>query len=257
MLTLMIAMALLLCLGVGAVAEMSDVIPPPGTELPPEGELPPEEPPLPLQGIIIGIDAGHQDKANLKLEPIMPGSREKKMKCSYGTRGRYTRVPEYVLTLKIAKQLRDELVLRGATVFMTREKSNVNIPNSKRAKDFNKQNVDLAIHLHCDGGPSSLHGATMYIPSASCVPKSVRKQSEAAGKAIIKAMVKATGAKNRGVRKTGGFTTLNYAKVPALLFEMGFLSNRAEEKKLTTAKYQKKIVMGIANGMEKYFKSIQ
>ena len=209
-----------------------------------------------LNGKIIGVNAGHQKYANNKKEPIAPGSKKKKAKCTYGTGGKKTKANEYNVNLQIALKLRDTLVARGAIVVMSRESNNVNISNATRAKRFNAANADMAIHLHCDSAGSGVRGARIYAPS-KYVKKSIRKESYKAAKLVLKHMRQRTGAKSRGAHKSAGFTSLNYAKQPTMLFEMGYLSNAKEEKKLVSSAYQQKIAEGIADGMERYFDSLQ
>ena len=62
---------------------------------------------------VIVIDPGHQKKANLKLEPIGPGAKQKKYKVSGGATGVYTRQTEYTLNLKVAKLLQRKLIEKG------------------------------------------------------------------------------------------------------------------------------------------------
>lgn len=71
-------------------------------------------------------------------------------------------------------------------------------------------------------------------------------------KKILDNMAKQTGAKNRGVTKTDSMSGINWAKVPTTIIEMGFLSNPGEDEKLKTQEYQKKIVTGIANGIDEF-----
>ena len=56
----------------------------------------------------IGIDAGHQKSGNYSKEPIGPGSSDKKYKVTGGTSGKYSGLPEYRLTLQVAKKLKKE-----------------------------------------------------------------------------------------------------------------------------------------------------
>jgi len=57
-------------------------------------------------------------------------------------------------------------------------------------------------------------------------------------------LVKRTKSYNRGV-KQANFYVLRGAYMPAVLIEMGFISNKAEEKDLNSATYQKKLINSI------------
>ena len=70
----------------------------------------------------------------------------------------------------------------------------------------------------------------------------------------MKGIVKKTGAKNLGVEKTDTMSGINWAQVPVTIVEMGFLTNKKEDKLLLTKSYQKKIVNGIVNGLEEFLK---
>ena len=55
-----------------------------------------------------------------------------------------------------------------------------------------------------------------------------------------------------GVRE-GPFWVLVGAQMPAVLVEVGFISNSTEAKRLVNQTYQKHLSMGIADGIERYF----
>jgi len=59
---------------------------------------------------------------------------------------------------------------------------------------------------------------------------------------------------NRSIKK-GAFQVLRESVVPAVLCEVGFLTNSKERKLLLNKKYQQKIVEGLADGIMLYFSS--
>ena len=60
-----------------------------------------------------------------------------------------------------------------------------------------------------------------------------------------------TGSKNRGV-KSAFFYVLKESKMPAVLVEVGFLTNEVEAELLQKNDYQTRIVRGVADGIEKF-----
>ncbi len=205
--------------------------------------------------IKIAIDAGHQRRANGKLEPIGPGASRKKAKVAGGAVGVSSRVPEYKLTLKVAKKLKKVLQQRGYEVYMVRSSNNVNISNKERAIRANKSGADICIRLHADAsGSSRVKGASVLYPSKS--NPYVRRLSPASKKLsgyIAKAYAKKTGIRNRGIIKRDDLTGTNWSKIPVALVEMGFLSNPSEDRKMQKSSMQTKMAAGIANGIDRYF----
>jgi N-acetylmuramoyl-L-alanine amidase len=70
------------------------------------------------------------------------------------------------------------------------------------------------------------------------------------------------GAKNRykGIRSLGvkqaPFYVLIGAQMPAVLVEVGFLSNSVERKRLMSKAYQERLADGISRGIKRYIESI-
>jgi len=207
----------------------------------------------PLSGKIIGIDPGHQAKADHSTEPEAPGSSVMKAKVSSGTQGRYSRVPEYKVTLQVGLLLEKLLKDQGATVVMTRTANDVNISNVERAKVFNKAKVDLGIRLHCNGSTDpDVHGAFMLVPKSKSQP--YYDECLRAARLILKAYGKETGIDiTKGITYRSDQTGFNWSDRPVTNIEMGHMTNKTEDYKLTDADFQKKMAQGIANGILAYF----
>ena len=202
---------------------------------------------------IIGIDPGHQIRGNNGTEPIGPGSSTKKTKVAGGTSGVATKKPEYQLTLEIGLALKKELINRGYKVVMTRDKNEVDITNIERAQKLNKK-CDVAIRLHADAAGSSATGASMLYPSASnpYVGKLSAKSKKLSNK-ILNKYCKSTGIRKRGLMLRDDLTGTNWSTIPVTLIEMGFMTNSSEDRFMASKAGQKKMVKGIADGIDAYF----
>ncbi|MDZ5470701.1 N-acetylmuramoyl-L-alanine amidase [Bacillus sp. 31A1R] len=209
-------------------------------------------------GKVICIDPGHQKVGINKLEPIAPGSKSMKPKVSSGTAGIVTKKPEYVLVLEVSKKLQSELKKRGYKVYMTRTTHNVSLSNVDRAKYCNSKKPDLTIRVHADGSTNkNVSGIHVLYPSATYT-KSINSKSKKAAEIVINELIKTTKAKKfngKGLSPRTDLTGFNWSKHPVILPEIGFMSNKIEDKKLSTKAYQQKIAVGIANGVDKYYKN--
>jgi len=212
---------------------------------------------LPLAGCVIGIDPGHQRHANNELEPIAPGSSTKKKKVSSGTQGRFTRVPEYVVVLKVGLKLKTQLEELGATVIMTRETHDVNISNVERALMMNKANVDCWLRVHINGNNDpKVYGMSVLVPAKGCMntkDASVQQKSTALGQILVDCAAAESGAKNLGIKPRSDQTGFNWSSVPVCNIEMGYMTNEKEDRLIITDVYQDKIIAGLVKGFLEYF----
>jgi N-acetylmuramoyl-L-alanine amidase len=202
---------------------------------------------------VIGIDAGHQRQGNNGLEAIGPGASTKKPKVSGGTAGVFTKKPEFVLTLEIATKLKKKLINQGYKVVMTRTSHDVNITNIQRAQKLNKK-CNIAIRLHADGGPASAQGASaLYAPASNPYVGKLAPKSKRLSECVLNAYCEATGIRSRGLSARNDLSGTNWSTIPVTLLEMGFMTNASDDRYMSSAEGQKKMVDGIAKGIEKYF----
>ena len=203
---------------------------------------------------VVVIDPGHQGQGDSSLEPEGPGSSIRKPKVASGTEGVATHNPESLINLQVSLRLRDELAGQGVKVVMVRTTQNVNIANSARAIIANKAKADLFVRVHCDGiNSSSTHGFSMQVPDPNGQwTKPIAAASHIAAVDMEHAVAASTGAADRGIVNRGDFTGFNYCKVTSILIEMGFMSNPAEDRRLATFAYQRKLASGMTTGILTY-----
>lgn len=205
---------------------------------------------------LIVIDAGHQARGNSEPEPIGPGATETKAKVSGGTSGCVSGLAEYELTLELAMQLRDELLLRGYRVIMVRESNEVDISNAQRAAIANEAQADAFIRIHANGSENTAAKGAMTICQTPENPYNgdLYPQSRGLSDAVLNSLVTATGCEKERVWETDTMSGINWCRVPVTIVEVGYMTNPEEDARLATADYQHSITQGIANGIDRFLK---
>ena len=203
---------------------------------------------------VVVLDPGHSGIVAGGYEALGPGSSQLKSKDTSGTQGVATGVEEYKLTLNIGLQLRTLLQKRGFKVVMTRTNSKVALSCIDRAKIANKAHADAYVRIHANGSDSSSANGAMTICTTRNSPyiSSMYKENKSLSDAVLNAYVSATGCRKEYIWETDSMTGNNWSKVPTTLIEMGYMSNPAEDRRMQQTSYQKKMVRGIANGIENY-----
>ncbi len=191
--------------------------------------------------------------------------------------------------LKVAKLLKKMLVKKGYRVKMTREEDRF-VPLKSRTHMATNLNADLFISIHANAAPKgkklSLKGLETFFLSPARTARAKRvaaKENQAASALdrrskdtvldflnktkiiqsnklaidIQSSLLKATRSKFRGV-KDGGvreapFWVLVGAQMPAVLVEIGYITNPMEGDRLYNPFYQKTLAKGIFNGINNYF----
>ena len=204
----------------------------------------------------IFIAAGHQERGISSRERLAPGSSATKAKLTSGTSGVSTGIPEYKTNLAIAKATRKALRKAGYKVIMLRTTNKCPLSNQQRTRKANKSGANLHICIHCNAGSSRAKGPLVIVPASSrYVGKKIYNKSCRLGSSLISAVAKSTGKKANATIRSNYYTTINWAEIPTVILECGFMSNASEDRQLNSASYQKKIAKGIVKGVNKYFKN--
>jgi N-acetylmuramoyl-L-alanine amidase len=199
----------------------------------------------------ICIDPGHERTPDLSTEPIGPGSSIYKIKDGGGAPG------EATVVLGVGLKLRKVLLNLGYQVAMTRTTMNFDLGNGgniARAKFCNNHHARLMVRVHADGSTDpSRHGAsTLYPAWHKGWTGDILPQSRLAAWLMQRKYVKWTHAANLGTVKRGDLTGFNWAHVPAVLVETGFMTNPTEGAKLRTNRYQWHVAHALAAGVRAF-----
>ena len=200
---------------------------------------------------LVCLDPGHGTPPAIgrQVEPIGPGSHVMKIKDGGGARG------EAAVALAIARRARKLLLARGYRVAMTRTGPTIRLGNGNgniaRARFCNRRHAALMVRIHADGSTDrSLHGVSTLVPGwHRGWTDDIYARSLRAGRALQKAVVRSTGAADRGIVQRSDLTGFNWANVPVVLVETGFLSNPTEARRLHTAAYQQRVARGLTAGV--------
>lgn len=200
---------------------------------------------------VVVIDAGHDLRGNPDTEPIGPGSTTLKIKDGGGTHGVVSGLTEAELNMRVAARLRPLLEDAGVRVVMTRTSSaGTSMGNIARARIANKADARLLLRIHADGSsdPSARGSHTLYPALRRGWTDDVYAESKRAARIVQANLVRALGFPDRGLQERSDFTGFNWADVPVILVEMGFMTNRTDDRLLATDAYQRRAAAGLCRG---------
>lgn len=203
---------------------------------------------------LVVIDPGHDLYGNSATEPIGPGSSTRKIKDGGGTRGVVSGKPEAVINLVVSKHLAALLKGAGVRVVMTRTTtSHTSMGNVARAQIANRLHAAALVRIHCDGSTSGATGThTLYPAYRSGWTSDIYKPSLKLAKLVQAELVSSLGFPNRGLDPRSDITGFNWANVPVILPELGFLTNPGEDRILSSAAGQQKAAVGLCRGILRF-----
>ncbi|MFV8213395.1 GBS Bsp-like repeat-containing protein [Streptococcus pluranimalium] len=171
---------------------------------------------------------------------------------------------EKALNLEIQKRVKSKLEAQGFRVELTRS-SDTGLDLLPRSEKANKTSSDIFVSIHFNAASTpSVNGIeTYYYQSYAEYPARVNAQyhnnaqrlnlSASLASSIQSKLIANTGARNAGVKRQT-FAVLRETTAPAVLLELGYMSNSAEFAKISSAAYQEKLATGIVQGIADYYK---
>lgn len=206
-----------------------------------------------------------------------------------GAIGAYGKTYEKNITLAMGKELKAILEKKGYKVYLTRS-TDIFIPLRQRVRIAQKHKADLFMSIHADSALNrNAKGLSVYTLSETASDKEAAALAERENKVDIIGGVdfsenskeindilislSQTDSRNKSSKFAGymvqemrksvklvsnshrfaGFAVLKAPDIPSALLEMGYLSNKQEEKLLKQSSYRKKMASSVSVAIDKYF----
>lgn len=230
-------------------------------------------------------DENKPRKARKKIIVLDPGHGGK----DPGAIGVYGKTYEKNITLAMGKELKSILEKKGYTVYLTRS-TDVFIPLRQRVRIAQRYKADLFMSIHADSALNrNATGLSVYTLSEKASDKEAAALAERENKVDIIGGVdfsenskeindilislSQTDSRNKSSKfatymvgemsktvklvsnthRFAGFAVLKAPDIPSVLLEMGYLSNRTEEKLLKQSSYRKKLATSASKAIDRYF----
>ena len=151
---------------------------------------------------------------------------------------------EKTIVLLVSLRLRELCEAAGARVVMTRV-TDIDLSLDRRCEIANTCGCDLFLSVHANIAPGN-----DPVTGFEAFYNPVSTNGARFAKNLCDAIDAVTDAPNRGAKRDPrGLRVLEKTKMPAVLFELGFLSNRAEGRRLNNPDYQKALAKGLLDGI--------
>ena len=157
-------------------------------------------------------------------------------------------VQEKAVVLNVAKKIGAFLEARGCTVMLSRE-TDVFVELSDRARMANAAKADLYVSIHCNSVRDNARATGMEVYHYTRASEA----SKRAARVIYDKLLPVCGLRGRGV-KAKDLAVLRETAMPAVLIELGFISNPSDRAKLTNFAWQDDAAQAIADGIVKALK---
>ncbi|MCX7746289.1 MAG: N-acetylmuramoyl-L-alanine amidase [Clostridia bacterium] len=195
-----------------------------------------------------GQDTSRGKERKKYIVVIDPGHGGKETGAIYGG------VKEKDLNLDIAKRLNKLLKAEGVTTYMTRT-GDTYVSLYARSGMANKLNADLLVSVHNNAGMSKLKGSmTLYYPGTGNSKGNLSAKTFAS--IMQKGLTDGLNMRNMGVIPRPHLAVLRTAKMPAVISEVGYMSNKTELANLKSKNFKQRAAEALKDAVLQSLKRI-
>lgn len=153
------------------------------------------------------------------------------------------------IVLNVSKRVGAKLKAAGANVILTRETDKF-LTLEERVKFTQSVKGEIFVSVHVNAaGSSAAKGSEVYYDTSNNMNGA---ESKTLAWEIQKQLVAQADMYDRGI-KDNGFYVIKYNQVPAVLVELGFITNSGDRQKLTSSTYLDKYAEAIYQGIKNYY----
>lgn len=210
------------------------------------------EPKKILAGKTIVIDPGHSNGQHLTNK--VPDGRGGSKACNTSGTATNSGYPEHTANWEVALILQAELQEKGATVHLTKKDDHADkVCVDRRGQIPNEKHADAFLSIHANGSQSSApHGFFVMVsnpPLNSAQGEPSRKLARAVSEGLRGAGLTPSTIFGADPAPRSDLATLNFAKVPAVMVELGEMRNPQDAQRLSRPQGQQQYASGLAKGI--------
>ncbi len=217
----------------------------------------------PLVGVRIAIDPGHSDarpEDRTDLAQRVPDGRGGRSACDTVGNTTTSGYSEHEFTLDVATVMADELRRQGAIVLLTRSDDEGVGPCVDRRGTFAEDNdVELLLSLHANSSTDPDDAGFYAVVAAPPLSESQAEPSRTLADTMVQALVDGGFTPSEGdadsVVERDDLATLNFARRPAVLLELGEMRNAEDAARMESEEGRQAYAEALVDGVTTWLDS--
>jgi len=216
---------------------------------------------LPLAGIVIAVDPGHNggNAAHIRQISRLVWSGTRWRPCATVGTTTVDGYPEHRLNFAVARRVEARLEALGATVYLTRSgDTGVGPCVDARGRFGTKMRAQLTVAIHADGSARSHRGFYVLRPSLvrgyteEIVGRSARLAKAVRAGLLDAGLPIANYYTTTGIRTRSDFATFNLSDIPTVMVELGNMKNAGVAWRMKCASGRDRYAAGIVAGIRTF-----